>query len=162
MRDAAYDMICRRLGTHIGRVIVEHDRRRGRTDLDDRSAICHRLDHLLIELERSDQLQRRHHLQFFLGVFEKRLEKTDAGRIDGDIHTADLALRRFGQSLDVGFLGQVAQRVMTANVLGKALQFFFFPSGNQHLRAFVMKAFGDYLPHIIFARGSQNYRFFSF
>ena len=143
-------------------MVVEHDGRRRRTDLDDRSAFAHRLDHFLIELERSDELQRRHHFQFFFGIFQKGLQKAYAGRVDGDIDAAHLALGRLAQRLDIGFLGEIANRIMAADLFRKAFQFVFVAAGDKHIRTFVMHPPGNDLPHIVLARGSENDRSFSF
>jgi hypothetical protein len=161
MRHASDDMIGRRLGPHIGGMIVEHDRRGRRTDLDERPAVFHRLDHFLIELKRPDQLQRRDHFQLFLGIFQKGLEEADAGCIDRDINAAHLILGRLGKSLDIRFLGQVAKRVTAANLAGEALQLLFLPPGDQYIRTLIMQSPGNDLTHIVFASCSKNNRSFS-
>ena len=150
------------LGAHVGGMIVEHDRRGRRTDLNDRSAARHRADHRLEKLERADELQRAHLLQLLGGVFEEGPQQSPARGVERNRHAAHAFATLASQRFELRLSRDVAGKRKAADFAGEAFQFIHAPSGDQYLRAFVAKPLGDDLCHIVASGRAQYHRRFPF
>jgi hypothetical protein len=139
-------------------VIVQHDRRRGRADLDDRTAALHGGNDRLIEHERALELQVHDLVEIGFAVLEEWREQAPASGVHGDIDRPILLPRERNEFLQIGFRCDVSGAGGASDCLRKPVQLVFLAAGHHDLGAFGSKSLRDVLTHIVPARCAENDR----
>ena len=161
--DAANDVIDAGLGAHVSGMVVQHDRSRCGTDLNQgaAAAVQHAAQHALEKLERADELQGRHPGKLIPGGVEERFDETPSGGVDRDVDTAEPPRGAFCQRPEFRFGRYIAQAGMAADLGRQRLERVAMTARDQHLSPLGGQPPGDDLTHIVLTGRADNYRSFA-